>query len=74
MTPALIAATESVTGPGFNLVELLQELKSNNPQLLQARLHIGEHGGRRDICRQQNTRLEWFQPERIPHATPVWSN
>lgn len=26
-----------VSGPGFNLVELLQELKSNNPQLIQAR-------------------------------------
>jgi outer membrane protein TolC len=30
-------AVPGVTGPGFNLVELLQELKSNNPQLLQAR-------------------------------------
>ncbi|BEU74597.1 TolC family protein (plasmid) [Ralstonia syzygii subsp. indonesiensis] len=31
------AAVSGVTGPGFNLVELLQELKSNSPQLIQAR-------------------------------------
>ncbi|MHA6845515.1 TolC family protein [Ralstonia syzygii] len=30
-------AVSGVTGPGFNLVELLQELKSNSPQLIQAR-------------------------------------
>lgn len=30
-------AVSGVTGPGFNLVELLQELKSNSQQLIQAR-------------------------------------
>ncbi|MBB6584281.1 TolC family protein [Ralstonia solanacearum] len=32
-----VSGLSGVSGPGFNLVELLQELKSNNPQLIQAR-------------------------------------
>jgi len=35
--PPVKPSVPGVTGPGFNLVELLQELKSNNPQLIQGR-------------------------------------
>ena len=33
--PPIKPSVPGVTGAGFNLVELLQELKGNNPQLIQ---------------------------------------
>lgn len=35
--PPIQPSVPGVTGAGFNLVELLQELKGNNPQLIQGR-------------------------------------